>query len=101
VSRFPRRLDDFVSLFAPHADGTGAALSPTMDAIEAQLEVAEFEALWLEVNYHEHGATVAEVERAISRVNRLRGLADRMADARMAGETLSWNAPAPLPAFGH
>jgi len=72
-----------------------------MDAIEAQLETAEFEALWLEVRYHEGGASVAEVERAIRRVDGLKRLVMRMDEARLAGETFPWPAAAAVAAVGH
>jgi hypothetical protein len=72
-----------------------------MNAIEAQLETAEFEALWLEVRYHEGRASVAEVERAIRRVDQLKRIAARMDEARLAGETFPWPETAAVAAVGH
>jgi hypothetical protein len=60
-------------------------LWPVMDAFEARLGIAEFEELWTEVEYHAGRARVADVERAIARVDELRGLARRHRADRLAG----------------
>ena len=65
----------------------------TMDALEAQLAIAEFEETWREVRYHEGRASVADVEEAIRRVNALRRLADDVARRQATGASLSWPAP--------
>ncbi len=49
-----------------------------MDAIDTQLALAEFEEAWLAVRYHEGYASVADVQQAIRRVNKLRRLADQV-----------------------
>jgi len=63
-----------------------------MDTFDAQLAIAEFEEIWLEVRYHEGRATVADVEDAIRRVNALRRLADDRARRHAAGESFPWPA---------
>ena len=68
-----------------------------MDAIETQLATAEFEEMWLEVRYHEGGASLADVERAIDLVNELRRLAEEMA----VGGGLAWPAPRSRAVAGH
>ncbi len=49
-----------------------------MDAIDTQLALAEFEEAWVAVRYHEGQASVADVQQAIRRVNKLRRLADQV-----------------------
>jgi hypothetical protein len=69
--------------------------------IDMELATAQFEATWLEVRYHEEGASVAEVEAAIRRVDALRRVAATMAHERAVGESFSWRAPEVRQIAGH
>ena len=53
----------------------GATIPIPDDTAFAAAYDAEFEAVWLQVRFHEGAATVADVEEAIERVNELRRLA--------------------------
>ena len=79
------------------------SLSPmtAMEAVNTQLATAEFEALWIEVRYHEGRATAADVEAAIHRVNDLRRLAHDLRYGRKVGFTFSWREARPLTSAGN
>jgi hypothetical protein len=69
--------------------------------VDMELATAEFEATWLEVRYHEGGATVAEVQAAIRRVDALRRTAATITRRRAIGATLSWQPSRPLQPIGN
>jgi hypothetical protein len=72
-----------------------------MEGVDAQLAMAEFEALWIEVRYHEGRATAADVEGAIRRVNGLRRLAHDLQSPRKVGCTFPWREARPLTPAGN
>src|SRR5207247_571927 len=86
----------------PCLDGTvttpssdpGALPSPfTMQAIETELETAEFEALWLQARCYEGCVSVGLVRVAIRRVDELRRLAAELARGRVVNGALFWRDP--------
>jgi hypothetical protein len=80
---------EFPSRVARHA---GCSLPPVMtEGLNMELARAEFEATWLEVRYQEGRASVADVERAIRRVDELRRMARAFAKARAAGGSFPWH----------
>ena len=72
-----------------------------MEAIDRALSRAEFEEAWLEVQYHEGRASVADVQAAIARVNAVRRLAAKMKRAQHTGRTFPWRAPQASAPAGH
>jgi hypothetical protein len=72
-----------------------------MDAVDAQLTTAEFEAIWIEVRYHEGRATAADLEAAIRQVNALRRLAHDLELGRAVGCTFPWREARPLTSAGN
>ena len=61
-----------------------------MQAIETELETAEFEALWLQARCYEGQAEVSEVRAAIRRVDELRALAAGLIEDRVVNGPLFW-----------
>jgi len=64
-----------------------------MQAIETELETAEFEALPLQARYYEGRASVGLVRAAIRRVDELHRLAAELADGRVVNGALFWRDP--------
>ena len=65
----------------------------TMQAIETELETAEFEALWLQARCYEGCVSVGVVRVAIRRVDELRRLAAELARGRVVNGALFWRDP--------
>src|SRR5438132_1331395 len=65
----------------------------TMQAIETELETAEFEALWLQARCYEGCVSVGLVRVAIRRVDELRRLAAELARGRVVNGALFWRDP--------
>ncbi len=65
------------------------------------LATAEFEATWLEVRYQDGHASVAEVQRAIRRVDELRRVAAALARAHATGTSLTWSVRSAVAPAGH
>ena len=65
----------------------------TMQAIETELETAEFEALWLQARCYEGCVSVGVVHVAIRRVDELRRLAAELARGRVVNGALFWRDP--------
>ena len=68
-------------------------IAVTMEWTDRALARAEFEEAWIEVEYHEGRASVADVEAAIARVNAVRRLTAKMQRAQCTGRTFPWRAP--------
>ncbi|HEX9348152.1 MAG TPA: hypothetical protein VF919_11310 [Gemmatimonadales bacterium] len=64
-----------------------------MQAIETELETAEFEALWLQARCYEGCVSVDLVRVAIRRVDELRRLAAELARGRVVNGALFWRDP--------
>ena len=61
-----------------------------MRPIDTELEIAEFEALWLQARCYEGQADVVEVRAAIRRVDELRALAAGLIEDRVVNGPLFW-----------
>ena len=98
----PVRRGRFASLFAPRSLACRLlSRSVMMEGMDTALAMAEFEATWLEVSYQDGRASVAEVQRAIRRVDELRRVAAALARAYATGNGLTWSVRRAVAPAGH
>jgi hypothetical protein len=72
-----------------------------MRAIDTELAIAEFEALWLQARCYEGHAEVAKVRTAIRRVDELRAIAAGLVEDRVVSAPLFWGEPRATAAAGN